>query len=443
MATAGDLRPNVTLDYLLRELQQEEDANERVATLLDSLSLFALTGFDPVPPGIEKENSVDLVVQAPERFSTFVDLVAVVDFSASMKGSKIALLKETLRYFINHLDENDRFGVVGFASDVNRVFEIDAATPSNKARWIERLSAPEPKNKSNLCGGLIEGIEMLATLRGRRQNSTVVVFTDGQATKGITEEDEILKATKDALAKNNLNIAIHTFGYRKHQVNLMRKLSEIYTGQYFFIQNPLQIPESLAISFTDIRRCHFHNISLTVRMAEGCAIRQIGTRLTVVPIPGTTSAKKGCVVSINQLSERRQKNVLLRIMVPKAPGETPRFPILTAQLSYNDSTLALRRNNTLVVEIKRTGSGDGSNLHETPEVANQWNRILTGTTIEQAAGLGKEEGTRDEGIKLVTKAMEAVKGGGYSSLAFLLFLTGVSRFSAGTTVLARTCIITP
>jgi len=326
---------------------------------LDSLSLFSLTGYDQVPFDQDTENTVDLVLQAPERFSTSVDLVAVVDFSASMKGSKISLMKETLKYFLSNLDENDRFGVVAFASDVTRVFKINPATPENKSRWIEKLTKTEAKNRSDLCGGLLEGIEMLGKLKGKRTNAAMVVFTDGQATKGVIESDEILHEVKKSLQRHQLRVPMYSFGYRRHQVFLMRKLAEMCNGQYFFIQHPEQIPESLAISFTDIRRSHFHDIQIQVDTLDNVIIKQIGTKVQIAPIPGTSSLKKGCLLLVNQLSERRQKNILFRLALTKIPAPIKQFGLLTAKLSYIDSTLFLKRTAKITVYTDRSLSSKG------------------------------------------------------------------------------------
>jgi len=407
IANASELRPNITLSFLLSELQKSDDLEARLTALLDNLSLYSNTAFDPLPFDQEAEDSVNIVLQAPERFSTFVDLVAVVDFSASMKGQKIALMKETLRYFISNLDENDRFGLVGFASDVTRIFEIEAATQVNKLKWIEKIKQPEPKNRSDFCGGLLEGLEMLGTLRSLRPNAALVIFTDGQATKGVTEEEEIVAATKKALQKHNLRVAIHTFGYRKHQVSLMKRLSEVHTGQYFFIQNPHQISESLAISFTDIRRCHFHDVTISVETAEGVTIKEIGTESQVVPLAGQTSLKKGCVVHVNQISERRQKNLMFRLFVPKTKEPIQQYQLITTTLKYLDSTLSLRRSATMVVEIVRN---KGNSLpKENENVTTQWNRILTGQSLSKAANLGRSKDTIKMGAELLAKTILAVK----------------------------------
>lgn len=50
-----------------------------------------------------------------------IDLVCVIDKSASMEGIELDLVKKTLNFILNFLDENDRLSLIIFESSAERL----------------------------------------------------------------------------------------------------------------------------------------------------------------------------------------------------------------------------------------------------------------------------------------------------------------------------------
>ncbi|VAH33943.1 unnamed protein product [Triticum turgidum subsp. durum] len=62
-----------------------------------------------------------------------VDLVTVLDVSSSMHGSKLALLKQAMRFVIDILGPDDRLSVVSFSSRARRVTRLTRMSDAGKA----------------------------------------------------------------------------------------------------------------------------------------------------------------------------------------------------------------------------------------------------------------------------------------------------------------------
>jgi hypothetical protein len=73
-----------------------------------------------------------------------VDLVAVLDVSSSMRGRKLALLKQAVGFVVDQLGPDDRLSVVAFsarASRVTRLARMSAAGKAAAKRAVGSLAA--------------------------------------------------------------------------------------------------------------------------------------------------------------------------------------------------------------------------------------------------------------------------------------------------------------
>src|SRR5438132_4071300 len=136
------------------------------------------------------------------------DMVLVLDTSGSMRGPKMDQARRALKYCLDNLDARDLFGVINFATTVNRyrdgLVEMNKEQLDQAKKWVDNLEA---------TGGTAINDALAAALAMRSGDSgrtlTIVFFTDGQPTVG---ETNIEKITKNVLAKNDANTRIFTFG---------------------------------------------------------------------------------------------------------------------------------------------------------------------------------------------------------------------------------------
>jgi len=123
-----------------------------------------------------------------------LDLIAVVDRSGSMVGTKLELVKKTLEFVETQLSEADRLGIVDYGSDVT------VSLPLTKMDSIGKKSADAAirnlltSGSTNLCGGLAEAVHILRSRTTKNEVASSLLFTDGHANVGPTTDKAIIDA---------------------------------------------------------------------------------------------------------------------------------------------------------------------------------------------------------------------------------------------------------
>jgi Ca-activated chloride channel family protein len=147
-------------------------------------------------------------VEIPKEYIVPRDMVLVLDTSGSMRGVKMEQARKALKYVLDNLSPKDRFGLINFATSVNRYEDklLDANSDQiNKAKkWVDDLEAT---GGTAINDALASALDLRTKDEGR--TFTIVFFTDGQPTIGETDVDKILK---NASAKNTAETRIFTFG---------------------------------------------------------------------------------------------------------------------------------------------------------------------------------------------------------------------------------------
>jgi len=132
------------------------------------------------------------------------DVVIVLDTSGSMEGDKIVQAKQAVSYVLNHLNPEDRFGIVEFSTGVR--FYDQQLRPATEApaaaSWVENLPAT---GGTDINRALLEAMAMAQTER-----PTYVVFlTDGLPTEGEVDSSMILS---NVGAASPDNVRLFSFG---------------------------------------------------------------------------------------------------------------------------------------------------------------------------------------------------------------------------------------
>jgi Ca-activated chloride channel family protein len=137
------------------------------------------------------------------------DMVFVLDTSGSMQGRRIEQARNALKYCLRNLGARDRFGLIQFATTVNKY--SDRLMPAGNAlrmvgplEWVDRLEAT---GSTNINDALLAALEMRPDDPGR--SFTIVFFTDGQPTISETNPEQIIR---NVMAKNTASTRIFTFG---------------------------------------------------------------------------------------------------------------------------------------------------------------------------------------------------------------------------------------
>ena len=133
-------------------------------------------------------------VEVPEEQVIPKDVIIVLDQSGSMQGTKWEQAQEAAAYVLDNLNPEDRFNVVLFSTGA-RVYSTEMEPiefTEDAADWINGMYA-EGGTDINLA--LTSALEMAHVER----STTIIFMTDGVATEGIVETDDILASLNENL----------------------------------------------------------------------------------------------------------------------------------------------------------------------------------------------------------------------------------------------------
>src|SRR5581483_9095913 len=89
------------------------------------------------------------------------DLVLVLDTSGSMSGAKMEQARKALKFCLDRLNPGDRFGIVSFATVVNRyrdrLTEGSADQVVQAKKWVDELDA---SGGTNIHDALLAALDM-------------------------------------------------------------------------------------------------------------------------------------------------------------------------------------------------------------------------------------------------------------------------------------------
>ncbi len=208
-----------------------------------------------------------------EDFRQALDLVVVIDVSGSMKGQKIELVKTTLDFVIDELDERDRISIITFNSNVNKICGLKSMTKSNKEGLKDLCKTKlNPKGCTNIKKAMTSAYNVLIERTQANDSSAIFLISDGQDTCGnnlIHIENAINDKIKKIKQKNEV-VQVHTFGYGDdHDEKVLAMISRSAVGNFYYIKNPSFIDECFIDSFGYLMSSFGKNVELEVHLSNG------------------------------------------------------------------------------------------------------------------------------------------------------------------------------
>jgi Ca-activated chloride channel family protein len=149
------------------------------------------------------------------------DVAFVLDTSGSMAGKKLEQAKKALRFCVENLNDNDRFEIIRFSTEVEPLFEkLVTASKSNREKANDFIDHLKPIGGTAIDDALQKAISLarsrehslddngLVRLSDRRP-FVIIFLTDGMPTIGTTDENQIVANVKKS---NDAHTRIFCFG---------------------------------------------------------------------------------------------------------------------------------------------------------------------------------------------------------------------------------------
>lgn len=276
------------------------------------------------------------------------DIVIVLDQSGSMNGDKWQQAQAAAIYVLEHLNPNDRFGVVLFSSDYRAYAPslLPAREAEGAIRWVR---SEVPAGGTNILDALMRGFAYDDTERPL----TVLFLTDGLPTEGVTDRAAILQAMS---YKAPERVRVFSFGVGFDvDTFLLDSLSRDLRGSSTYVQPGERIDEAVAALYNRISAPVLQDVTLNV---DGVTVellypRQMpdlfaGEQLSVVG-----RYRGGGTANITLTGQRGNETVTLRF-------DEQRFGANAGGTEFIARLWATRRIGDLLNQIRLNG--------ETPEL---------------------------------------------------------------------------
>lgn len=132
------------------------------------------------------------------------DVIIVLDQSGSMEGPKWDQAREAAAYVLKNLNASDRFNVILFSTGW-RLYSNQMEAPDQAQGAIDWINGQFAEGGTDINGALLAALDMAHVERP----TTVLFLTDGLATEGETNSQNILGNLENAARSN---VRIFTFG---------------------------------------------------------------------------------------------------------------------------------------------------------------------------------------------------------------------------------------
>jgi Mg-chelatase subunit ChlD len=360
-------------------------------------------------------------IKAPEMKSDdheqrkSVDIVCVIDKSGSMSGNPMELVKETLGFMVSQLKEGDRLSLVTFGDDASLVFSLTNMNEEGKNKALTDIKALRADGWTHLSGGIFLGLEQLAARPESEANavSSILVFTDGEANRGISKTEELVKATVAKLDGIRGAISLHTFGFsQNHNPELLTKLAEAANGVFYYLASADRISEVFADCLGGLLSVVAMNVNLEVISEySGARIVNIHTPFTVREISLGTHSN----VSLGQMYSEQSRDVLVDVKLPAIDASDLDAKVLKFRLT-STNRLEQPVETTAFATIDRTTEDAEAVKQVNEEVVKQKARVVTATAMKEALA-HKASGRTAQAAQVLSSARTNMASAGFGTYA--------------------------
>ena len=314
-----------------------------------------------------------------------LSLIAVIDISYSMMGSRIELAKKTLTFIANQLSPKDKFSVVTFGSNANTIFPLTNVTSDNRSQIFRDITNIAPNGCTALSDGLFEGIARL-NMAPLEHTASIMLLTDGQANIGITTKEPLIIEMQRKLANMNREATVFTFGYgNDHNADFLRAISDCANGMYYYIQRTDQIESAFAECLGGVSSVALRSVSLSISPFNKTIVERV-----LADLPTEKNENK-TILQLGSLSSGENRNIPFEIKLPKlnTPNDESQKQIELI-LSYT-TTSGKTEESKCQLYISRPSKSNCSDEKSDDyiQIDEQRNRVQVAETLKNVISLGE------------------------------------------------------
>ncbi|KVH99673.1 probable E3 ubiquitin-protein ligase EDA40 isoform X1 [Cynara cardunculus var. scolymus] len=248
-----------------------------------------------------------------------IDLVAVLDVSASMGGAKLQMLKRAMRLVISSLGSTDRLSIVAFSASPKRLLPLRRMTSKGQRsarRIIDQLTCSR-----GTCAGeaLRKATKVLEDRRERNPVASIILLSDGQ-------EEHVTDNNNSNQRQPSCHVSSTRFAHVEIPVHTLEKKPSGYSHQ---TNDPAEN------AFTKCVGGLLSVVAQDLRIQLGVAPGSDPAQITAVySCNGKPTVLNSGSVRFGDLYAEEEREVLVEMRVPRSNSGS--HHVLSARCSYND-----------------------------------------------------------------------------------------------------------
>ena len=352
------------------------------------------------------EHDLAITIQAPpegvRRPPTA--LAIVIDRSGSMTDSAQATpmsdAKAAAARIVEALEPDDAFSVVAYSSQDEAVHVIHAmsrADATNKEAARTAIAKVQPGTGTCISCGITQGVIELdrSPLRGGMKR--MILISDGQATEGLRDRDDLVELAAQTAAKG-ISISGVGVGLEFDELT-MQRIASVGRGNYHFVEDTKELGAMFDRELLGLSETIAHDMQLAIFDSAGTEV------VEVYGYPHSTRQGK-TIIPIADMRSGESRKVVVRVKV--VPTELGELVLPSARLRWrhvgNDVERAAQK--TPVVEVVEDPAAVASAID--PETVILIEEALTSRALAEASEVIDTHGS-DAALQVLERRAAAIR----------------------------------
>lgn len=256
-----------------------------------------------------------------------LNLGLVIDRSGSMQGKKLDYARKAACYAVENLLPTDRISVTIYDDQVEVIVPNTLAT--NKEFILNTIKRITADGMTALYDGWLQGSTQVSQHKQPEQLNRVILLSDGLANVGETNPD-VIGSQVHSLSKQGVSTTTMGIGEDFNE-DLMQSISLSGDGNYYFIQNPEQLPS--------IFGAELQGIMATVGQKVSLGIECLG-EVQLVDVFNDLDKTEFGNYKLSNLIAGNTIDMVLRLKIP-AVNESA--PLVDFRLAYDETETKSRK----------------------------------------------------------------------------------------------------
>jgi len=294
----------------------------------DGVRVEAKLAIAQILPGA-MDHDLAVTIEAPRidrGARAALSLVIVLDRSGSMGGEPLANAKRAAAKLVQQLTPGDAFSIVTYSDRDETVSEMAFATAEAKRRASAMIELIIDEGGTCISCGIDRGARELAASPITGGLRRMVLISDGQASAGIHDRDELVEFAART-AGRGISISAVGVGLDFDEVTMVR-LANVGHGNYYFVEDTAKLEQMLTRELGGLGDTFGTNVKLVltdrsdtrIEEAYGFPLERAGDHV---------------IIPLADLRAGESRKVVLRVKV--APHATGPLEIAKVELGWQRS----------------------------------------------------------------------------------------------------------